>query len=425
MNLETEQLKREKLVSFTLCLSLSFPLLTYATINIIYSIFGTSLHFVTVLMYVFNIVTIFCACFTCMGRISYSKFIITGVLLILLAFSYAFNVNARPYIWTKLFDYQNNPIYLFFLYGYVAFLLSDYIHDVSLFLNMLYKFSKVSVVFAAIHYILGAISGSYPSYMTFSYNLLFPTAFLWTCKMNPSTLILAILGSLLILIAGCRGALVCLIMGVLVFYLFIRQMKPVNRFLMIFGSIILVLLLIVFWNTILSAIQTVTEALGLSSRTVDKLAGNDFLSDSGRSRIIRILSNRVRVFGYGLFGDRGLTNGRYAHNIFYELIIDFGWPVGTLLFIAWVVLIIFALVKSDIAARQLICVLLPGGCFKLFLSGSYLAQEPAFYMLLGVCINSVILYRERKKMTTIHLPQRQRGSVPKPAGGNQKLEGIS
>lgn len=390
-------IKKEKLVSFSLCLLLNFPLLTYATINICNSIFGHSLHWVTVLMYAANFLIILVTCLLTMDRVSCSRFVFTGLFVIALVLTYAFNEKTRPYMWTKVYDFQNNPIYLLFINGYTAFLLSDYLHDVSMFLQMLFRFSRVSVVFAALHFFLGAATGNYPSYMTFSYNLLFPTVFLWTCPMSFSTVLLAVLGSVLILIAGCRGALLCLLLGGVVFLFFFREMKPSTRFLVIFFSVILTLVIILFWTQIIGWISSITDALGVTSRTVNKLNGSDFLDDSGRSRIIRLISLRSDFFGAGLFGDRTMTGGRYAHSIFYELVADFGWVLGIALFIMWVWLIIFALAKADEPGRRLMCVLLPGGCFKLFLSGSFLSQEPAFYMLLGVALNCVMIYKNTQR----------------------------
>lgn len=62
-----------------------------------------------------------------------------------------------------------------------------------------------------------------PEYMTFSYNLLLPTVFLMLrCILNFRwyRLLLSVMGSIIILIAGCRGALIGLI-GSLILYVFL------------------------------------------------------------------------------------------------------------------------------------------------------------------------------------------------------------
>lgn len=395
---QKKEISKQNEVSFALCLMLCFPQISNSIPNICNNLLGHTVPALTVLIFALYYASIIGVCFHCMGLMSLSRFIITGILIFGLVLTYAFNLKARAYIWTNLFDIRNNPIYQILIYAYIAFLLSDYLHDVSRFLHILRWFSTVSVLLSLLHYISGIIASHPPQYMTFSYNALFPTAFLWTCTFSKWSIILAVIGTILIFVAGCRGALLCLLLGVVIYYLFFKTSKPANRFLAIFFSIIVILILMLFWEQIMTGLVHLMENLGINSRNIEKIINNDFLSDSGRSRLQRIIRNRIRISGFGLFGDRTLTNGHYAHSIFYELMADFGWPLGGMLFIAWIVLILSALIKADEPGQRLICVLLPSGCFKLFLSGSFLSQEPAFYMLLGVSINCIMLYNKKKAL---------------------------
>ena len=384
-------------VSFALCLMLCFPQIASAIPNIINNILGHSIPILTALIYVMYYVVVIGVSLRCIGLMTPMRLLITIIFTLSLLLTYAFNEKTRGYIWTSFLDVRNNPMYLLLIYAFIAFLLSDYLHDVSRFLIMLRWFSTLSVILAILHYTTGVVSGKTPEYMTFSYNVLFPTAFLWTCSFSWFSILLAAIGTMLIFIAGCRGALMCLLLGIVLYYVFFRASKPVNRFLAVFFSVMIILILLFFWEQIMTAFMQLLEHLGISSRNVEKIINNDFLTDSGRALIQRRIRNRWGITGAGLFGDRTMANGHYSHSIFYELLADFGWVLGGGLLIGWLGLILFALIKSDEPGQRLLCVLLPGGCFKLFLSGSFLGQEPAFYMLLGVALNCVMIYKNTQR----------------------------
>lgn len=396
---------------------LCFPLISNATVNICNNILGHTIPALTVFLFFVYYFVIILTCLRCIGRMSYSRFFATIAMIMILVLSYALNAKARPYIWTSVLDVRGNPVYQIMIYAYIAFLLSDYLHDVSKFLNMLRAFSSLCVMLSIVHYVSGAVSGHVPQYMTFSYNTLLPTAFLWTCSFSKFSIILAVIGTLLIFVAGCRGALLCLLLGTILYYLFFKEMHPVKRFLAVFVGVVCFLSLILFWNQIMTGIINLLKALGVSSRNAEKIINNDFFSDSGRSVYKNVIRKRAGLVGYGFFGDRSLLAGHYVHSIIYELIIDFGWPLGIGLFLSWIAMLIYALVKADEPGRRLMCVLLPGGCFKLFLSGSFLSQEPAFYMLLGVAFNCIMTYRSMKS-EEILLAQKTRPN-PKPVSDRE------
>lgn len=384
--------QEDKLISFTLCMMLCFPQITSSVLNILSNMLGHTIPQFTVFLYFTYYFSVIYTLVRMLKRMTISRFFITFAFVLFILLTYAFNEKARKYIWTDFFDLRGNPVYMLFFFAYAAFLLSDYLHDVSLFLRTLQWFSRIGIILALFHYITGAISGTTPQYMTFSYNALLPTAFLWTCSFSGFSILLAVIGTLLIFVAGCRGALLCLLLGVILYYAFFKEMHPVKRFLMIFIGSIVFLFLLFFWGQIMNSSSDLLKLMGISSRNVEKIVNNDFFSDSGRSVYKNVIRKRAGLVGYGFFGDRSLLAGHYVHSIIYELIIDFGWPLGIGLFLSWIAMLIYALVKADEPGRRLMCVLLPGGCFKLFLSGSYLAQEPAFYMLLGVAFNCIMMY---------------------------------
>ena len=111
--------------------------------------------------------------------------------------------------------------------------------------------------------------------------------------------------------------------------------------------------------------------------------------DSGRLEIQKELIRQIKInpFGYGLGGDRVFT-GWYAHNIFLELIVQFGIFIGGFLCVFLVYIVISSLRKAR-AEMQILSILLLficTGLIKLLISGSYLI-EPYFFLLLGFAIS--------------------------------------
>ena len=87
-------------------------------------------------------------------------------------------------------------------------------------------------------------------------------------------------------------------------------------------------------------------------------------------------------------GDR-VHLGTYPHNLFLELLLQYGWVIGLFLCVLLLVLLVKALLKKNRPEFVFIVLLLPCGFFKLMVTGSYLNQEPAFYALLGFCLNAI------------------------------------
>ena len=91
------------------------------------------------------------------------------------------------------------------------------------------------------------------------------------------------------------------------------------------------------------------------------------------------------VWGYGIMGDR-VVLGTYCHNIFLELLCDFGVVLGTLFIVALVAIIFIAIRKTwkteyfFFVSGMIIAVVV-----KLMFSNSYIV-EPDFFFMLGISI---------------------------------------
>ena len=127
---------------------------------------------------------------------------------------------------------------------------------------------------------------------------------------------------------------------------------------------------------------------GLSNRIMNYFVEGAFMDDSGRSSIQDALLSAMDMapaFGYGLAGDRNITNGSYAHNLFLELIVSFGWVGGIAISLLIVTIIIRAYycLKSK-TEKGFFFLLFSCGFIHLMISGSFL-HSSFFFLLIGYC----------------------------------------
>lgn len=171
-------------------------------------------------------------------------------------------------------------------------------------------------------------------YMTFANALLLPLSFLINAvakKVRVWDVFLLFTGCLLLLLFGTRGAILILsLQALVVFWRKIHKMG--TRYVAIMVSIILILcVLLILTGDFESNIFQMN--ISSVSRTIQKLLSGEFF-DSSRYQIWGFLlekSLKDTFLGAGLAGDRYYlhikfsgTMANYAHNLFFEWMVDFG-----------------------------------------------------------------------------------------------------
>ena len=145
----------------------------------------------------------------------------------------------------------------------------------------------------------------------------------------------------------------------------------------------------IFKSAILVFIGNMLTAFSIDSRNFSFLIGGNLLDSGSRVELYKDAIKHVGVLGKGVLGDRVLLD-IYPHNIFLELLIHFGYVLGFALCVALIIVIVKSLFEKKRPELFFILLLLPCGFFKLLVTGSYLNQEPAFYALLGFCVNALM-----------------------------------
>jgi hypothetical protein len=205
--------------------------------------------------------------------------------------------------------------------------------------------------------------------MPFSYALLFPTFILINKKQLIWT-IFAVLVMIEMLAIGSRGAILISI----TYFLFVQFWGKMSVFRLLFYAIILILGIMLFFEPLVNFLSGVFDSVGISSRTLRLLEADELIThDSGRDKLSKAVWNLIDkspIIGNGVWADRQYLDV-YSHNVFLELLLDFGY-LGTL-----VILIIFGIVQIGIfrkltVAHKSMYIMMISLLIQLLFSSSYL-----------------------------------------------------
>lgn len=231
--------------------------------------------------------------------------------------------------------------------------------------------------------------------MVLAYSILFPTMFLYytySKTKNILDLLFFLSGVMMILMFGNRGSLLCLIIYLLVF-LFLNYK---NNIVLTINLILILGIIYIFLKPIMIVLMFLTRMVGLTTRIFDKYLEDELFSyenSTGRDKIHELLWNYITNdrggIGYGLGSDRlmGRTGTEYAHNLIYEVWMDFGLYIGSILLILFLLFIIKVFRKAYGSDRfNLFLLLLIWSVGHLMLSGSYLGDFQVYFFI-GYCVN--------------------------------------
>ena len=323
---------------------------------------------------------------------------ITILLILLHMWTLLFFQENTKYILASTYTFSNSPLLVLFVYSFSGYVAVRSLNNYQYLLKYLKIFSYVIIIMSSI--VFWGIEDSFAKqYMTLSYNMLLQVSYLIIFKPKEKKLLNVIIigmGISIIVIGGARGALLGLIVVILFEILGIDKvgisLKKIFALstLMVIGSVFYM-----YYEQILLMLIKVIAKLELKSRTLELLLYSEGDVSSGRVELLSELFENINLIGHGLYGDRVILNGIYAHNLFVDWIVDFGLFIGIVLSVLCIVLLILGFLKGDNISRKIIIVFIPNGIVSLMLSGSYLGQQPAFYVLLGVCVNQLFLVRKQ------------------------------
>lgn len=272
----------------------------------------------------------------------------------------------------------------------------------------LYVICLITLVICIVYTYLTSTTGAVDRYvqdksdMSTAYHVL-PVAMVicWKGIKSPkvSTIIPLIVSIIFVFGLGTRGALIWLLVFV-IFSLILKNVyqKKFSKWLIL---AILMLVLFLFYDDILLWMSTMLKSMGYSIRIFDTInSGGLFISDSRdiiTDNAIKLIQENA-LFGYGIFSDRYYL-GDYCHNLFLELLMNYGVFFGSIILIVLFYIIISAFFKAPSLEHKIFeMVLFFSSVGLLIKSGSYL-QNPLFYVLIAYCVsiisNNRIIHLER------------------------------
>lgn len=222
------------------------------------------------------------------------------------------------------------------------------------------------------------------SNMSWSYGVLMAICFIsiYLLKDKRRIAILPIvLGIIGILLYGSRGTLIGLLIGIVLLIIFYNsgKMSGKNYFLLFLFAGLGIFLLS---DAGLTIVSTILKNAGLNSRFIDSLVDFSFSNfeetSNGRWIIWTTVVELIKTgpfYGYGVMGERnavysvGMKWG-YSHNVFLEILSNFGWLIGSIILVYSVISIIRFFKSSKNADEKLLFILIMTIGFELLLSNS-------------------------------------------------------
>lgn len=212
-------------------------------------------------------------------------------------------------------------------------------------------------------------------------------------KKNLIHLAASIFALLLTVQNGSRGALLCIFLFVFLNFIIKREdsFKNKPKFYLSIMFIIMISVYVYFnYNLILKNIGELFTQMGLSSRTINAMINGTLTEDNGRSIIVRRAYTAIKeggFWGLGAYGDRPYIAPYYwwgyCHNIFLEILCNFGLFFGSILILILVYSIVNILLKKKNIYYTYTFIVFLCSCAKMLLSDTIWGY-PDFWAFLGI-----------------------------------------
>lgn len=223
-------------------------------------------------------------------------------------------------------------------------------------------------------------------------------------KRKLSSILLSIIGILLIVVLGSRGPLLSVI-TIFVLYIVLKSDSIIKKIITIVITTFVCLIAMSHIMHIALAINTIIERWGFHSRTLLLIINGMYTDDSGRSivygNVIKLI-NEHPMIGIGIEGLKGNGyNGWSAHNLYLQLLLEFGYIVGIIAIVSLVILWLHGIFACNNKSLKLCNVIMFSQFVPRTFFGAGLYENPWFWLLLAGCICSFrtgvsYLYNEKQ-----------------------------
>lgn len=293
---------------------------------------------------------------------------------------------------------QNMPYLLYNYPNYIAYCLPAFIigltstrYDVRMF-RFVSIVSTISIVMSYLYTFLYLSTITYDE-LGQSYAVLPGTLFVigyYIYSKKNIFLISAIAGVVYAFMLGSRGPILLILVFTCLGILFINPSLSIKKAITV---IVIFAAAYIFINSgayvgVLLIARSLLAKYSISTRVIDFMISGRYVSyTSGRTdlyvKLLDILEEKP-LLGYGLFGEWNY-NGWNAHEIYLEVVFEYGWPLGVFMIIWYLVKVIptFFLEKEG-HNRVFILVFITFVLIQGVMSYSHL--RPELFLLLGFCL---------------------------------------
>ena len=329
------------------------------------------------------------------------------------------NSNSTDLIFVSFTQVVNSPALILFFYCLPVFLLvtSEAIDYKKLHKYLVRYALIILALFLMCYFVFRVGTESLSTtYMPFSYNAIISICLCLSYKSDSKFVsiiskIIGFVSCFVVLVAGARGALICLICFFLLILFATKKIKPGKKALVFICLTTVVVLGLIFYDEIIEGIGSLLEKNGVYSRTIERLANSSFIKGTDRTELwgkVIDATTLSPLFGYGLWGDRPIVNG-YCHNFFVEVICSFGFIFGGLIISIIVLSIVGYLLSKRKGGNSRYYVFLcaiPYGFIQLMFSDSYL-MNVWFFFIFGIVVMNMLPHRKRIFVSNASIMERQ------------------
>lgn len=291
---------------------------------------------------------------------------------------------------------MQSVLFEFFIVCLPCFIYSYSIDDYEVMFYVLNKVANIILIAGLIISILMLINriniGSYS--MALSYYLLIPSLFYLYKFYNFFSLkylILFIVSIVAILLIGARGPVLCIAVYTIIYLLNNIKGKIDTKKLVIYVVILMLLFIsLMFFRILLSFLNDILERLNIYSRTVYILL-NNLTHLSGRDELYLNALQLIKqnpILGIGITGDRYYLD-MYVHNLFLEIILNFGVVMGLSIIIILTGIIVKTIFLTEKELSNILLIFFCLSIVPLMISGTYL-NFAWFWIYLGMILKLAI-----------------------------------
>ena len=235
-------------------------------------------------------------------------------------------------------------------------------------------------------------------------------------KIRIYQILILIVSVTFLFLLGTRGPIVCLILFLLMKILLTYKNEMRVKIALVSFFFAVGIPLYLFYYDILNMLIDLAKKTDLSARPALKILAGTFLEDKSRNKMSEYTTTLIRqnlLKGVGVGRDRvllaSLTNsnvednvfGMYPHNIFLELLLQFGVFIGGAILLYLVVILFMTTFRNpDRDSMNVICIFIAVGFFPLLFSESYLSSHN-FFAMLGFCLSQYRKYNQNHLLKEI------------------------